>query len=199
MPELKKAVLDQMTSQIPNNCVESEISAYIDGELSPVDELSFENHIDGCEDCRSELNEQKLFLYAVNASLELKEISEVEVPANFTRTIVANAESKVSGLRDPQERSLAIWICSVILIVAIVAVGAESLGIFAKLFETISVLAQFAGNLLHMALVSFGVVLRSIAAVSHADPSIVVIFAATIFSLFIYVCVRILPKIRSEK
>lgn len=189
-----------MTSQalkFSDSCVESEISAYIDGELSPANELIFERHMAECFVCRAELNEQKLFLSAVNASLDSD--ASINVPKDFTRTIVATAESSVSGLRDPQERSKAIWIGSMVLIASVFAVGAEALGIFAKIADTIAVLGQFAGSLFHMATVSIAVVFRSLTAVAFAaSPLISFVVVAAVGSL-VFCCIRLLPKIHRSR
>lgn len=181
-----------MTSQ-NNICMPDDISAFIDGELSPENEAVFERHLAECEGCRRDLNEQKIFLSAVNASLESKET--ITVPINFTRTIIANAESSVSGLRDPRERSLAIWICSVILMMSIFAVGAESLGIFSKIAQTANILADFVTKMFNTIAVASGVVMRSFAAASADESPAFIYLAAAVFILSVYVCVRLIPKI----
>ncbi len=189
-----------MTSQAPkfsDNCVEGDISAYIDGELLPADELVFERHVAQCAVCRSELNEQKLFLSAVNASLDSNE--QINVPTNFTRTVVATAESKVSGLRDPQERSQAIWICSLILIVSVFAVGAESLGIFAKVASTAGTLGQFASSTFHLAMVSIAVAFRSLTAVAFSASPLVSVGVVAAAALLVFCCIRLLPKIHRSR
>jgi len=185
------------TSKFAEACVADDISAFIDGELSPDNEAAFERHLAVCEDCRAEMNHQKLFLSAVEATLESKDT--IAIPVNFTRTILVNAESNVSGLRDPHERSLAVWICSIILMVSIFAVGAESLGIFTKIAETASVLADLAANVFHMAAVSSGVVLRSFAAASSVGSPLFIYLAAAVFALSVYVCIRLIPKTRRSR
>ncbi len=74
------------------DCPGGEIGAYIDGEVSPADETALEQHFAVCGICRAELNQQKTFLFVLNASLETE--TELELPKNFTKTIVANAESQ---------------------------------------------------------------------------------------------------------
>ena len=188
--------LDQMTSQ-NNTCIADDITAFIDGELSPDNEAVFERHLAECQNCRRELNEQKIFLSAVNASLESRET--ITVPINFTRTIIANAESNVSGLRDPSERSPAIWICSIILMMSIFAVGVESLGIFSKIAQTATVLVDFAANIFNTITVASGVVMRSFAAASSVESPVFIYLAAAVFILSIYVCVLVIPKIRRPR
>lgn len=103
------------------NCPAEEISAYIDGEISSDVEAALESHLGGCEICRRELNGQKGFLLALSDTLE-REVP-IELPENFTRSVVVNAESKVSGLRDRREHSSALIIGSIFLLVAAAAVG----------------------------------------------------------------------------
>ena len=100
------------------NCPLDDIASYVDGELSPDEETEFEAHLAGCETCRTELNHQKEFLFALSSSLESE--NDIPLPKDFTRTIVANAESRVSGLRRPRERFTAIFICAVLFIFAAV-------------------------------------------------------------------------------
>jgi anti-sigma factor RsiW len=105
-------------------CPAEEISAYIDGELPADLEVALERHVGVCEICRNELNDQKGFLIALSDTLE-REV-EIELPIDFTKTVVANAESKVSGLRDRKERILAFSIIGLMGILAAVTVGSFS-------------------------------------------------------------------------
>lgn len=112
------------------NCPAEEISAYIDGELTADVEVALETHLGVCEICRRELNHQKGFLLALSDTLE-REIP-IELPENFTRSVVVNAESKVSGLRDRKQRSSAFIVGAVLLLLAAVAVGSLT-GVFSPL------------------------------------------------------------------
>ncbi len=91
-------------------CPSPELSAYIDGELSRHDELELEQHVSGCGICTDDLNLQKSFLNALDYSLDEK--NEIDLPCDFTQAVVANAESRVSGLRRPHERRNAAFICA---------------------------------------------------------------------------------------
>ena len=62
-------------------CPSNEIAAYIDGELSLSHELELDAHFAHCQVCSNELNQQKLFLRQLDASL--KHESELELPENF--------------------------------------------------------------------------------------------------------------------
>src|SRR6188472_4506226 len=101
--------MDRVETNKKAACPSSDLSAYIDGELSPHDELELEMHIAGCRVCADDLNLQKSFLNALDSSLE--EEAEIQLPKNFTKTVVANAESRVSGIRRPHELRNAALIC----------------------------------------------------------------------------------------
>src|SRR5690349_11921217 len=81
-------------------CPSIEIASYLDGELSPDLELQLEAHLAKCVICTQELNDQKHFINALNNSL----IDGPDLPTDFTKRIVTNAESGVSGLRQKKER-----------------------------------------------------------------------------------------------
>ena len=73
-------------------CPTGEIAAYIDGELSPREELDLEMHFAVCRLCAAELNEQKKLLCALDFALE--DEREIELPENFARVIVAAARKQ---------------------------------------------------------------------------------------------------------
>ena len=110
-------------------CPAEQISSYIDGELLPEHELALENHIASCQICRDELNREKGFLIALSDTLE--RAGEIELPKDFTKSIVVHAESRVSGLRDRRERTAAIVIAGVMLLLIVVAFGGSIAGVFA--------------------------------------------------------------------
>ncbi len=143
-----------MEPSTPENvpCPGDDIATYIDGELSPAEAFAFEEHLSNCSTCKIELNHQKEFLAALTASLELE--NDIPLPGNFTKTIIANAESRVSGLRRPRERFTAIFICVVLFIFALFAFGAEAepvlaavSGIPEKLLAVGSFLVRFVFNI----------------------------------------------------
>ena len=155
------------------NCPLDEIASYVDGELSPSDEAAFETHLAGCRVCRTELNHQKEFLFALRASLESE--NDIPLPKDFTRTIVANAESRVSGLRRPRERFTAIFICVALFFFALFALGGETGTVwsaFGSIVEKIlavgSVVLRFVFNVSY----SIAVVARSL--FSHVEGSWVI-------------------------
>jgi anti-sigma factor RsiW len=103
-----------------DHCPSPEISAYIDGELSADQELQLELHMAGCRVCAGDLNLQKNFLNALEISLDEKEI---ELPNDFTKTVVAHAESRVTGLRHPSERRRAAIVFVTLIVFAAFTLG----------------------------------------------------------------------------
>ena len=170
------------------NCPLDDIASYVDGELSPDEETEFEAHLAGCETCRTELNHQKEFLFALSSSLESE--NDIPLPKDFTRTIVANAESRVSGLRRPRERFTAIFICAVLFIFALFALGGETgtvLAVIGGVAEKALAVVSFAVRLLFNISYSIAVVARSL--FSHLEASwaagvILVIAGAGAFLIF---------------
>jgi hypothetical protein len=107
------------------NCPRAEITEYLDGELAPDAELGLELHFADCGICAEELNSQK----KVSATLEIlleNENKNIKLPKNFTKVITANAESNLDGLRSPKERSRALFICAILVLLGLFGFGTES-------------------------------------------------------------------------
>jgi anti-sigma factor RsiW len=156
--------MNLQTATIEKVCSErSEIAAYIDGELSPGEEFELEMHLAICKSCGDELNEQKKLLRALSYALESEK--EIELPADFTRTIVVNAESKVSGLRRPQERFRALFVCAALFLLVILGLGAETKSVFdasAKFADQMIAVGSFLWNLVYDVAIGAAIVLRSL-------------------------------------
>ena len=151
------------TAKKNDECPRAEIVAYIDGELSPREELELEKHFAVCTSCVEELNEQKKLLQALDFGLE--DEKEFELPADFTKIVVANAESNVSGLRQPNERFNALLICSALIFLVFLGLGRETNGIFqpiGKLFEQIWTIGGFVVHLMYDVAVGTVIILRSL-------------------------------------
>lgn len=155
--------MNPLTVPIKNQCPRSDIAAYIDGELTPGEELAIEIHFTGCPSCAAELNEQKRLLHVLDSALEKER--EIELPANFTKVIVANAESKVSGLRHPKERFNALFVCMSLFFLAILGLGSETgavLNTFVKIGAQCLAVAVFAAHLTSDIALGGFVILRSL-------------------------------------
>ncbi|MGI8788986.1 MAG: zf-HC2 domain-containing protein [Pyrinomonadaceae bacterium] len=175
------------TATIENFCSQrSEIAAYIDGELLPREELELETHFVNCKSCAAELNEQKKLFCALDFALEGER--EIVLPINFTRVVVANAESKVSGLRRPQERSKALFVCAALFLLTLVFLGAETdilLNTFWKFTEQFLAVGSFAWNLVYDIAIGAAVILRSVCIqlVSNSSGSVAILIGLFFVSL----------------
>ncbi len=151
-------------------CPVDEISAYIDGELGAARELELEMHFAGCRACADELNLQKQFLLGLNSSL--KSENEIELPADFTKHIVANAESTVAGLRRPRELYNAAFICAALFLFVLFGLGADAgrvwYGISAG-FDQAAAVGSFFGHFVYSFLVGLAIIMRSLASQVTVD------------------------------
>ena len=162
-------------------CPADEIAAYIDGEIGEARELELETHFAVCEVCMLELNQQKQFLCSLNSSL--KQEGDLELPANFAKLIVANAESTVSGLRVERERYNALFICAALALFGLFALGADAgrmFGLASGVVEQIAAVGGFFGRLVYSIFVGVAVILRSIAAPFDTNVSLVVAFGSVL-------------------
>ena len=156
--------MDLQTATIEKICSpRSDIAAYIDGELSAREELKLELHLAVCKSCNNELNEQKNLLQALSFALESE--GEIELPADFTKVVVANAESKVSGLRRPQERFRALFVCAALFTLVLLGLGGETRTVFAsfaKFAEQFLAVGGFVWILIYDIAFGTAIVLRSL-------------------------------------
>lgn len=146
-------------------CPSFEIAAYLDGELDAHRELELESHFTSCAACLTELNHQKNFLNQLNSRLNNE--NDIELPKDFTRQIVANAESSVAGLRRPRERFNAVFIIATFLLFVLFAMGAEAGNVltgFTNVLEQSAAVGSFFGRIVYSFFVGVVVVLRTLAA-----------------------------------
>jgi len=160
-------------------CPSDEIASYIDGELTPKRELELDAHFMECSICADELNLQKHFLCQLDSSL--KQGAELDLPPDFAKTIVANAESTVSGLRRPREQFNAVFICAGLFLFVLFASGADAATVFngvSVLFEQIIAVGGFFGHLIYSVFIGLSIILRSFAAQVRYDLAIAVALTA---------------------
>ena len=189
-----------MNSRLAHNfeCPTEEIAAYIDGEMDAVREFELEDHLADCEVCALELNQQKQFLCGLNSSL--KHESEIELPANFTKLIVANAESSVIGLRRPRERFNAIFICAGLFLFALFALGADAARVFegvSTLLDQIVAVGSFFAHLIYSFFVGVAIILRSLSAQLRVDAVMTTAVAGLFAVLLLFVSRRVLRMSRA--
>ena len=187
--------MERSESKILSTCPSPEISAYIDGELSAQDELRFEMHVARCRTCHDDLNLQKSFLNALDTSLD--EVEEIELPSNFTRSVVANAESRVSGLRRPHERKNAALICMALIVFSLFALGSSAEKTFVAMAAIADKFFAVAAASLHfMYDIALGsaIVFRSLASSFVFGSTIGVLFLLAVFVLSLFLFSKLLVR-----
>jgi predicted anti-sigma-YlaC factor YlaD len=105
-------------------CHKNTIAAYVDGELSEVATAIFEQHIEECADCRTELRAHRLFVCELDAVMAGK--VEIPVPENFSKVIAVRASSDLRGVRSRSEHRKAIVICAVLALAGFGLLGATA-------------------------------------------------------------------------
>lgn len=171
-----------------DNCPTFEIAAYIDGELDAGRVLELESHFAGCPSCAEDLNHQKQFLLTLSNSLRNE--GEIDLPKDFTKQIVARAESHVVGLRGSRERFNAVFIIVALSLFVLFALGAEAGTLVswlkAVVHQALSV-GGFFGRLVYSFFIGFVVIVRTFAAPFQTGllvSLVFVAFASVIFARF---------------
>lgn len=180
-----------------SSCPSPDLSAYLDGELSSHDELKLEEHLAGCRVCTEDLNLQKGFLNALEFSLD--DEGSIELPANFTKAVVTNAESRVTGLRHPHERRNAAFICAALVVFSAVALGSNAnatLTAVATIAEKSLAVALSVGHFVYDMALGSTIVFRSLASAFVFDSAAAFVFVLALFVLSLYVFSRLLGGFR---
>jgi hypothetical protein len=144
-------------------CPREEIAAYVDGEIPPREELELELHFAACRTCADELNSQKTLLCALDSFRPAKD--DIELPEDFTKVVVTAAESKVSGLRRPQERRKALYVCAGLFLLIVFALGGETrtvFGSFGTVAEQLAIVGSFLVHFVYDITVGVTIILRSL-------------------------------------
>ena len=183
--DMKTAAVEKICSQ------RSDLAAYIDGELPPREEIALEAHLAICGECRLELNEQKKLLCVLDSALEIEK--EFELPENFAQIVAANAESKVSGLRRPQERAKALFVCATLFLLVILGLGRETetvLTAFTDFIEQFLIVTGFAFHLFYDIALGTAIILRSIGLQLIFNSTVSPASAIVLFSLCLFALLR---------
>lgn len=187
--------MESIESKNSSACPLPEISAYIDGELSAPAEIQLEMHISGCRICTDDLNLQKSFLNALDRSLEVEK--KIELPKNFTKAVVANAESHVSGLRRPHERRNAAFICTALIAFSLFALGSNSEKTFAAtttILEKVFAVVASVGHFVYDAALGSAIVFRSLLSKFVLESAAAVTFLLVVFVLSLYIFSRLVVR-----
>ena len=143
-------------------CERNLIAAYVDGELDTDLTLLFEDHLEGCAECRAELRAHRLFVCELDAAM--LESAEIPVPADFSRMVAARAASDMRGVRTSAEHRKALTICAVLALVGFALLGAAArttVFLVAERFVgTVFSVIGFVGTAIYDTVAGFAVVFR---------------------------------------
>src|SRR5690242_13672869 len=101
-----------MTKVQQKICQKNLIAAYVDGELSDVAAAIFEQHLEDCAACRTELRAHRVFVCELDAVLAGE--VDIPVPDDFSKVIATRARSDMRGVRTAAEHKKAIAISLVL-------------------------------------------------------------------------------------
>lgn len=189
--------MKQNTAKFEDSCPRADIVAYIDGELSPREEMDLEMHFAVCSVCSAELNEQKKLLCALDFALD--DCEEIKLPENFTKVVVAAAESNVKGLRCPRERNRALLVCTVLFSMVVLILGAEistTFASFGTLTEQFFAVGGFFVHLIHDIAVAATVILRSLCLQFVFKSSLSVLLLGACFAVSFLIFSRLITRFR---
>ena len=105
-------------------CQLEDVAAYLDGELSEAGVNRFEDHLNSCLDCATELRAQRQLLCTLDVAFNGNR--SFQLPHDFTRIVTARAESDLSGMRNKLERRRALKLCAVLALVSFALLGAAA-------------------------------------------------------------------------
>jgi anti-sigma factor RsiW len=180
---------------IENDCPREELAAYIDGELAPREEFELEIHLADCRICALGLNEQKRLLFTLDFALETEK--EFKLPENFTKIVIANAESSVSGLRCPKERTKAIFVIAGLFLLFLLGIGGATktvVAAFLKLGEQVLAVGSFAWHLVFNVAFGTAIVLRSVFSQFVYNSAFSILFLAAFFFISLFALLRLLSR-----
>ncbi|HEY0728742.1 MAG TPA: zf-HC2 domain-containing protein, partial [Pyrinomonadaceae bacterium] len=143
-------------------CQRNLIAAYVDGELSEVAAVIFEQHVEDCAECRAELRAHRMFVCELDAVMTDK--VEIPVPDNFSKMIAVRASSDLRGVRSRAEHRKAIVICVILALTGFGLLGATARDsifvLIGKFLTSVASIAGFVWSLLSDAVASLVVITR---------------------------------------
>lgn len=188
------------TEKQENPCPRTEIAEYLDGELSPREEMDLELHFAVCKTCAADYNVQKKLLCALDLALDEKR--EFELPEDFTKTVIVNAESNVSGLRRREERFRALFLCAGLFLLITIGLGSETEAVFStfKIFiEQILAVGSFTAHLIFDFAVALTAIIRIIGGQFMYNPLFAFLALSALFISFGYIFSRVLTLFNRSK
>lgn len=136
----KGSVADLSHASLPSPCEchasphHANVAAYLDAELNDTETRAFESHLKTCAACARSLNEQKRVLCALDAAFNdsSSRHDRALLPKDFTRTLIARAETDMRGVRGKSEWRRAVVFAFILLACASTLLGAANVS---KLFS----------------------------------------------------------------
>jgi anti-sigma factor RsiW len=104
-----------------DKCRLEEVAAYLDGELDGGSLDLFEEHVNQCSACATELRTQRQLLCTLNVAFD--DSRTFDLPSNFTRVVTAHAENDLSGMRNRRERRRAVQLCALLALISFGLLG----------------------------------------------------------------------------
>jgi anti-sigma factor RsiW len=104
-----------------NKCQSEEVAAYLDGELDGGSLEHFEEHLNQCLVCATELRIQRQLLCTLDVAFN--DSRTFDLPSNFTRVVTAHAENDLSGMRNGRERRRAVQLCALLALISFGLLG----------------------------------------------------------------------------
>jgi hypothetical protein len=129
-------------------CPRDDIAAYLDGELAGSALERFEKHVASCEECSSELLQQRRLLCALDFALG-GEDPNISLPKNFAQVVATHAESDMSGLRNRAERRRAFRLCVGLTLASLILLGTGTL--FSQILLPLKSISRYAFSVLSLA------------------------------------------------
>ncbi|HEX3086959.1 MAG TPA: zf-HC2 domain-containing protein [Pyrinomonadaceae bacterium] len=111
-------------SEARNKCQSEEVAAYLDGELDGTALGRFEEHVQQCLVCASELRAQRQLLCTLDVAFNNSRA--FDLPSNFARVVTARAENDLTGMRDRGERKRAVQLCVLLALISFGLLGAAT-------------------------------------------------------------------------
>jgi hypothetical protein len=189
------------TAKFETVCSQSDIAAYLDGELDAPSVLLLELHLTDCGNCFNSLREQKMVLCALNAVLDNKD--QIELPVNFAKKVTVRAESGLSGLRKREERWTAVKICVLLFgLAGAIGLGGGSFYAGAAIDSSLRVISSVGGfiwSLLYDISLGAIVIIRTLMRFLVSDPNLYAFAIFSILLLSLILCSSFYLRIRRLK
>jgi anti-sigma factor RsiW len=163
--------------------------AYVDGELDAELTLLFEEHLESCAGCRSELQAHRLFVCELDAALT--DGVDIPVPAGFSKMVATRATIDMRGVRTRPEHRKALGICLALALAGFALIGAAARDAIFAIGEQVVATAVGIGGFLSSVVydagatvaVVFGVVSRKLIVESGSLIPLVVLLVVAVLIL----------------